>query len=210
MPPSCWRNFTEMPKPTEAGWCHGFIVLAATAISVARPTVLWNKSASCWRQSRSWVRYSNRTHLRYFAAFVRLVISRIWCVSAEDIQNDCLSSTSKVFRYQKILQGTSLYILATAVSRSPSVLTSIEVEKAQKVIMLSGAAGTSENPKVLHLNVLGFILNRLFVRWTWQGCNHSSSPVIHVQASVIRPVNLQNLCHLQYALKEWGCFWCRT
>ncbi|XP_029002542.1 DNA-dependent protein kinase catalytic subunit isoform X2 [Betta splendens] len=71
----------------------------------------------------------------------------------EDIQNDCQSSTSKVFRSQKILQSSSLHILATAVSRSPSVLGTIEVEKAQKVLKLSGAAGTIDNPKDVELKL---------------------------------------------------------
>uniref|UniRef100_A0A8C9Y6S2 DNA-dependent protein kinase catalytic subunit n=1 Tax=Sander lucioperca TaxID=283035 RepID=A0A8C9Y6S2_SANLU len=48
------------------------------------------------------------------------------------------NATAKVFRYQKILQGTSFHILATAVSRSPSVLDTIEPEKAARIAKLSG------------------------------------------------------------------------
>uniref|UniRef100_A0A3P8SHR1 DNA-dependent protein kinase catalytic subunit n=1 Tax=Amphiprion percula TaxID=161767 RepID=A0A3P8SHR1_AMPPE len=58
---------------------------------------------------------------------------------------------TKVFRYQKILQGTSFHILATAVSKSPSVLGTIDAEKAERVVKLSGAAWPNENPKVLDL-----------------------------------------------------------
>uniref|UniRef100_A0A3Q1J9C8 DNA-dependent protein kinase catalytic subunit n=1 Tax=Anabas testudineus TaxID=64144 RepID=A0A3Q1J9C8_ANATE len=71
----------------------------------------------------------------------------------EDIQTDCQSATAKVFRCQKILQGTSFHILATGVSRSPSVLGSIDAEKAQKVVRLSGAAGSSENPKKVEMGL---------------------------------------------------------
>ncbi|KAK2886235.1 hypothetical protein Q8A73_020181 [Channa argus] len=76
----------------------------------------------------------------------------------EDLQVDCQSAAAKVFRYQKILQGTSYHILAKAVSRSPSLLGSIEAEKAQRVVSLSGAAWPSESTKKvevgLHLRAL--------------------------------------------------------
>lgn len=78
---------------------------------------------------------------------------------AEDIQADSRSATAKVFRYQKILQGTSFHILATAVSRSPSVLGTVEAEKAERVAKLSGAAWPNENPKVLYLYL--FIIYKL-------------------------------------------------
>lgn len=65
----------------------------------------------------------------------------------EDLQADCQSATAKVFRQQKILEARSLYILATAVGRSPSVLEAIETEKAERVVRLSGAAWPNENPK---------------------------------------------------------------
>jgi len=70
-------------------------------------------------------------------------------LSAEELQADCQSATAKVFRHQKILQGTSFHILATAVSRSPSVLGTMDAEKAQRVAKLSGAAWPHENSKVL-------------------------------------------------------------
>ncbi|XP_041817022.1 DNA-dependent protein kinase catalytic subunit isoform X1 [Chelmon rostratus] len=71
----------------------------------------------------------------------------------EDLQAECQSATAKVFRYQKILQGTSFHILATAVSRSPSVLGSIEAEKAERVAKLSGAAWPNENPKQVEVGL---------------------------------------------------------
>uniref|UniRef100_A0A3Q4MQ59 DNA-dependent protein kinase catalytic subunit n=1 Tax=Neolamprologus brichardi TaxID=32507 RepID=A0A3Q4MQ59_NEOBR len=57
---------------------------------------------------------------------------------------------SKVFRYQKILQGTSFDILATAVSRSPSVLGTIDADKAERVVKLSGVSSSNADPKVLY------------------------------------------------------------
>lgn len=71
-----------------------------------------------------------------------------------DLQADCQSSTSKVFRYQKILQGTSFHILATAIGRSPSVLGTIDADKVERVAKLSGAARPSDNPKVIYLYFL--------------------------------------------------------
>ncbi|XP_040921929.1 DNA-dependent protein kinase catalytic subunit [Toxotes jaculatrix] len=71
----------------------------------------------------------------------------------EDLHADCESATSKVFRNQKMLQGTSFHILATAVSRSPSVLETIERDKAERVVRLSGAAWPIENPKTVEVGL---------------------------------------------------------
>ncbi|KAF7660907.1 hypothetical protein LDENG_00272900 [Lucifuga dentata] len=71
----------------------------------------------------------------------------------EELQSDCQSATAKVFREQKILQGTSFHILATAVSRSPSVLDSIGAEKAEKVVKLSGVAWPTANPKEVEVGL---------------------------------------------------------
>ncbi|XP_068437827.1 DNA-dependent protein kinase catalytic subunit [Clinocottus analis] len=71
----------------------------------------------------------------------------------EDLQADCQSATAKVFRAQKILQGTSFHILATAVSRSPSVLGTIEADKAERVAKLSGAAWPDENSKKVEVGL---------------------------------------------------------
>lgn len=70
-------------------------------------------------------------------------------LSTDDLQAECHSASAKVYRYQKILEGTSFHILATAVSRSPSVLGTIEAEKAERVAKLSGAAWPTQDPKVL-------------------------------------------------------------
>uniref|UniRef100_A0A3B3VB26 DNA-dependent protein kinase catalytic subunit n=1 Tax=Poecilia latipinna TaxID=48699 RepID=A0A3B3VB26_9TELE len=51
---------------------------------------------------------------------------------------------SLLFRRQKILQGTSFHILASAVGRSPSVLGTLAAEKQESVVQLSGVAKPSE------------------------------------------------------------------
>ncbi|CAK6951979.1 LOW QUALITY PROTEIN: DNA-dependent protein kinase catalytic subunit [Scomber scombrus] len=71
----------------------------------------------------------------------------------DDLQADCESATAKVFRYQKILQGTSFNILATAVGRSPSVLGTIGAEKAERVVKLSGAAWPTQNEKEVEVGL---------------------------------------------------------
>ncbi|XP_044195297.1 DNA-dependent protein kinase catalytic subunit [Thunnus albacares] len=71
----------------------------------------------------------------------------------EELQADCQSATAKVFRYQKILQGTSFHILASAVSRSPSVLGAIGAEKAERVVKLSGGSWPTENQKVVEVGL---------------------------------------------------------
>lgn len=75
---------------------------------------------------------------------------------ADDLQADCHSASAKVYRYQKILEGTSFHILATAVSRSPSVLGTIEAEKAERVAKLAGAAWPTQDPKV-HSDIYSLI-----------------------------------------------------
>ncbi|XP_065804989.1 DNA-dependent protein kinase catalytic subunit isoform X1 [Labrus bergylta] len=71
----------------------------------------------------------------------------------EDLQADCQSASAKVFRYQKILQASSFHILATALSRSPSVLETVDAKKAEKVVMLSGTAWPNENPKTVEVGL---------------------------------------------------------
>lgn len=66
---------------------------------------------------------------------------------AEDLQTEC-QSVSSVYRNQKLLQGTSFHIMAAAVSKSPSVLGSIEADKAESVAKLSGVSWANGNPKV--------------------------------------------------------------
>lgn len=78
-------------------------------------------------------------------------------LSVEDLQAECQSATAQVFRYQKILQGTSFSILARAVSKSLSVLGTLEDAKAKAVAELSGTAWPIENPKVLHVHLIAHI-----------------------------------------------------
>ncbi|XP_029384585.1 DNA-dependent protein kinase catalytic subunit isoform X2 [Echeneis naucrates] len=71
----------------------------------------------------------------------------------EDLQADCDNAPAKKFRSQKVLQGLSFDILATAVSRSPSVLETIEPEKAEKVVRLSGAPWPTQDPTRLEVEL---------------------------------------------------------
>ncbi|XP_037550083.1 DNA-dependent protein kinase catalytic subunit [Nematolebias whitei] len=71
----------------------------------------------------------------------------------EELQADCQSASAKVFRHQKILLGTSFHVLASAVSRSPSVLGTIDREKTERVVQLSGAAWPSQNPKEVEVGL---------------------------------------------------------
>ncbi|XP_015230469.1 PREDICTED: DNA-dependent protein kinase catalytic subunit [Cyprinodon variegatus] len=71
----------------------------------------------------------------------------------EELEADCQSATSKVFRRQKILQGTSFHILASAVGRSPSVLGTLGAEKIERVVRLAGVAFPSENPKEVEVGL---------------------------------------------------------
>ncbi|XP_056155309.1 DNA-dependent protein kinase catalytic subunit [Lampris incognitus] len=66
----------------------------------------------------------------------------------EDLQADCEGASAKAVRDQKILQGTCYQILATALSRSPSVLDVVGSEKAEKVLRLSGASLQTADSKV--------------------------------------------------------------
>ncbi|XP_041669965.1 DNA-dependent protein kinase catalytic subunit [Cheilinus undulatus] len=71
----------------------------------------------------------------------------------EDLQADCQSASAKVFRYQKILQGTSFSILANALGRSPSVLETIDAKKAERIVTLSGTTWPNENPKTVEVGL---------------------------------------------------------
>ncbi|MEQ2271556.1 hypothetical protein XENORESO_006021, partial [Xenotaenia resolanae] len=71
----------------------------------------------------------------------------------EELEADCQSATSKVFRWQKILQGTSCHILASAVGRSPSVLGTLGAEKKDRVVKLSGVASPAESPKEVEVGL---------------------------------------------------------
>ncbi|CAG5895668.1 unnamed protein product [Menidia menidia] len=71
----------------------------------------------------------------------------------EDLQADCRNASSKVFRHQKILQGTSFHILAAAVGKSPSVLETIEPEKKEKVVTLSGVVQPNTDSKEVEIGL---------------------------------------------------------
>nr|XP_054607336.1 DNA-dependent protein kinase catalytic subunit isoform X2 [Nothobranchius furzeri] len=71
----------------------------------------------------------------------------------EELQTECQSASAKVFRHQKVLQGTSLSILATAVGRSPSVLGTVDPDKMERVVRLSGAVWSSDNPKEVEVGL---------------------------------------------------------
>uniref|UniRef100_A0A8C7HZ68 DNA-dependent protein kinase catalytic subunit n=1 Tax=Oncorhynchus kisutch TaxID=8019 RepID=A0A8C7HZ68_ONCKI len=61
----------------------------------------------------------------------------------DDLQAECQSASGHVFKDQRILLGTSYHIMASAVSRSPSVLESIGREKADRVLQLAGSSSTA-------------------------------------------------------------------
>ncbi|KAM9553657.1 DNA-dependent protein kinase catalytic subunit [Salvelinus alpinus] len=67
----------------------------------------------------------------------------------DDLQAECQSASGHVFRDQRILLGTSYHIMASAVSRSPSVLESIGIEKADRVLQLAGSSSTASQQKAV-------------------------------------------------------------
>uniref|UniRef100_A0A8C5C632 DNA-dependent protein kinase catalytic subunit n=1 Tax=Gadus morhua TaxID=8049 RepID=A0A8C5C632_GADMO len=62
---------------------------------------------------------------------------------------DCASAAAHIFRDQKILQGTSYHLLASAVGSSPSVLEAVETSKAEKVLRLAGSSASTSQPKAV-------------------------------------------------------------
>ncbi|XP_029955282.1 DNA-dependent protein kinase catalytic subunit [Salarias fasciatus] len=71
----------------------------------------------------------------------------------EEVEADCQGAPAQVFRYQNILQGTSFHVMATAVSRSPSILAAIGADKAARVAQHSGAAWPSDNIKEVEVGL---------------------------------------------------------
>ncbi|KAK7881228.1 hypothetical protein WMY93_029637 [Mugilogobius chulae] len=65
----------------------------------------------------------------------------------DDVQSEVKSASAKIFRYQKILQGTSFHVMATALGTSPSVLGTIDADKAKKLVKLSGKTWPAEDSK---------------------------------------------------------------
>ena len=72
----------------------------------------------------------------------------MFVVSTEELESDCASAAAHIFRDQKILQGTSYRLLASAVGSSPSVLEAMETSKAEKVLRLAGSSASTSQPKV--------------------------------------------------------------
>ncbi|KAK6293153.1 hypothetical protein J4Q44_G00366540 [Coregonus suidteri] len=66
----------------------------------------------------------------------------------DELQAECQSASGHVFRDQRILLGTSYHVMASAVSRSPSVLESIGREKADRVLQLARSSSTASQQKV--------------------------------------------------------------
>ncbi|KAM4606662.1 DNA-dependent protein kinase catalytic subunit [Polymixia lowei] len=97
----------------------------------------WVHSFSCYSHKRS----SSQGPVEQITAMLKTI------PLLEDVQSDCQSATAKVFRDQKMLQGNSYHILATAVSRSPSVLEAIGGDKAESVLRLAGASSPTHHPK---------------------------------------------------------------
>uniref|UniRef100_A0A8C5C786 DNA-dependent protein kinase catalytic subunit n=1 Tax=Gadus morhua TaxID=8049 RepID=A0A8C5C786_GADMO len=67
----------------------------------------------------------------------------------EELESDCASAAAHIFRDQKILQGTSYHLLASAVGSSPSVLEAVETSKAEKVLRLAGSSASTSQPKAV-------------------------------------------------------------
>ncbi|KAJ0059871.1 hypothetical protein NL108_014572, partial [Boleophthalmus pectinirostris] len=117
------------------------------------------KSNRSWllRWVHSYSRYSHkRSHTLSPVEQINTMLKTIPLL--EDLQAEVKSGTAKVFRYQKILQGTSFHVMATAMGTSPSVLGTIDADKAKKLVRLSGQTWPAEDPKKvevgLHLQAL--------------------------------------------------------
>ncbi|CAL8293471.1 unnamed protein product [Lota lota] len=67
----------------------------------------------------------------------------------EELESDCALAPAQIFRHQKILQGTSYRLLASAVGSSPSVLEAVETSKAEKVLRLAGSSASTSQPKAV-------------------------------------------------------------
>uniref|UniRef100_A0AAV2L5B1 DNA-dependent protein kinase catalytic subunit n=1 Tax=Knipowitschia caucasica TaxID=637954 RepID=A0AAV2L5B1_KNICA len=117
------------------------------------------KSDRSWllRWVHSYSRYSHkRSHTLSPVEQISTMLKTVPLL--DDLQSDVKSSSAKVFRNQKILQGTSFHIMACALGTSPSVLGTIDADKAKKVAKLAGKTWPTEDPKSveveLHLRAL--------------------------------------------------------
>lgn len=97
------------------------------------------------------------THIPYRPALSVCILFFVFFLSAEDLQSECQRATAKTFRNQKILQGTSFNILAKAVSSSPSILGTIDPQKAETVVRLAGCTWPARNPKVFMASIYHLI-----------------------------------------------------
>lgn len=96
-----------------------------------------------------------------------------------------------MYRCQRLLQGASFQILVTAVSKSPSVLGSIEADKAESVANLSGVSWTNCNPKVLfyflenvHLNIVVHISVRKDGGFFYHFCHARAPDFKHLRVKI--------------------------
>ncbi|XP_026183019.1 DNA-dependent protein kinase catalytic subunit isoform X2 [Mastacembelus armatus] len=105
--------------------------------------IQWVHSFSCYNHKRS----QTQDPMEQINAMLKII------PLLEDIEADCQSATAKLFRHQKILEGMSFHILATAVNQSPSILGTIEPEKAERIIRLSKKAWPNENSKVVEVGL---------------------------------------------------------
>ena len=67
----------------------------------------------------------------------------------DDLKADFQAASPKVLRDQNVLLGTSYHILASAVSKSSSVLETIDREKLERLTQLAGSPEITNHPKVL-------------------------------------------------------------
>ncbi|XP_061568965.1 DNA-dependent protein kinase catalytic subunit [Cololabis saira] len=144
-----------------------------------------------------WVHcFSRYTHRRCLAQGPLEQISAVLKIVPllEDIQSDCQSASSKVFRSQKILQGTTFHVLATAVSRSPSVLGSLDSEKTERVVKLSGAPGPSPKEVEVGLQLKALKLLREATRKADEELQSYAQDFVESSSIVETYMALANFC----------------
>ncbi|XP_072306662.1 DNA-dependent protein kinase catalytic subunit [Eucyclogobius newberryi] len=117
------------------------------------------KSNRSWllRWVHSYSRYSHkRSHTLSPVEQINTMLKTIPLL--DDLQSEVKSATAQVFRHQKMLQGSSFHVIATALGTSPSVLGTIDADKAKKVVKLSGTTWPTQDSKRvevgLHLQAL--------------------------------------------------------
>ncbi|MBN3311515.1 PRKDC kinase, partial [Atractosteus spatula] len=110
------------------------------------------KARSHWnlRWAHSFCRFKHRSSQAQDSAEQILNVLKTVDV-LEDSKTDPEKETAQNFRNQKLLLGTTYHIMASAVSRDPSVLEKIGPEKAGRLLKLSGASSSN-----LHQVTVGF------------------------------------------------------